>query len=626
MLQAPSSTTVHDVVVVGSGAGGGTVTNVLANLGVSVLLLEAGPMLNVGDLKEHMWPYNVPHRGAGARGQAYTNEPTGFTYSATYGGSQLDGEPYTVAPGSDFSWFRSRILGGRTNHYGRVTLRLADYDFKPHTTDGLGFDWPISYADLAPYYDKAEQFIGVTGSIEGIRSAPDGIFNPPGALKAHDVLVQRSCAKNGIRAVAARQAVTTVARNGRPPCHYCGQCGRGCTTASNYASSYVQIFPAMKTGKVQVIANAMARELITDASGKVTAVSYIDKTDGSEKQVRCRTVVLAASACESARLLLNSKSAQHPQGLANSSGKVGRYLMDTVGFSMSATVPALSGMPHYNSDGYGSHLYVPWWLWDKHKELNFPRGYHIEVGGGYGMPGVGSFLGVVNRVEGYGVPMKQAIRENYGTSVGLSGRGEMIPNEQSYCEIDPEVKDRWGTPVLRFHWAWSDHELNQVRHMQQTFRAILETMGGQIATGGGRGGGRGAATSTTMESGPQRGSQAPQTGQAGPQTGLPNAPAGQPTTGGRGQRAGNAPATDPNRPPISRGGAIIHEVGTVRMGDDPKTSPLNKFCQAHEVKNLFVADGAPFVSNADKNPTHTIIALAWRTAEYLAEEMRKGNV
>ena len=625
MAQVPSSTTVHDVVVVGSGAGGGTVTNVLANLGVSVLLLEAGPMLSMSDLKEHMWPYNVPHRGAGAKGQAYTGGPTGFTYSATFGGNQIEGEPYTVAPGSDFSWFRSRVLGGRTNHYGRVTLRMADYDFKPRSTDGLGFDWPISYADLAPYYDKAERFIGVTGTAEGIRSAPDGIFNPPAPLRAHDVLVQRACAKNGIRAVAARQAVTTVPRNGRPACHYCGQCGRGCMTASNYAASYVQIFPAMKTGKVQVIANAMARELITDASGKVTAVSYIDKTDGTEKQVRCRTVVLAASACESARLLLNSRSPRHPQGLANTSGNVGRYLMDTVGSSMSAIVPALSGMPHYNSDGYGSHLYVPWWLSDKHKNLNFPRGYHIEVGGGYGMPGIGSFTGIVNRTEGYGIPMKQAIRADYGTSVNLAGRGEMIPNEQSYCEIDPEVKDKWGIPVLRFHWSWSDHELNQVRHMQQTFRAILESMGGQIATGGGRGRGT-AAPMIQTGTGAQPGQQAPQTGQAGPQTGLPNAPAGQPTTAAAGQRPGNPPAPDPARPPISRGGAIIHEVGTVRMGDDPKTNPLNKYCQGHEVTNLFVADAAPFVSNADKNPTHTIIALAWRTAEYLAEEMRKGNV
>jgi choline dehydrogenase-like flavoprotein len=565
---------VHDVVVIGSGAGGGTVTKVLADLGIRVLLLEAGPMLTMVDLKEHVWPYQLPHRGAGAEGEAYTAGRSGFTFSATFGGAQIAGEPYTVAPGSDFSWFRSRILGGRTNHYGRVTLRFADYDFTPRSRDGLGWDWPITYKDLSPYYDKAEGFIGVTGSVEGIRSAPDGIFQPPGALKAHDVLVQRACARLGIRAVPARQAVITTPTSGRVPCHYCGQCGRGCMTASNYASSYVQIFPALETGRVRVVANAMARELLTGEDGQVTAVSYIDKTTGREQRAACRTVVVAASACESARLLLNSKSPRHPQGVANASGKVGRYLMDTVGSSLSASIPALSGMPHYNSDGYGSHLYVPWWNWDN-KGLNFPRGYHIEVGGGYGMPGIGSFTGIVNRSEGYGLKMKLAIRDEYGTSIGLSGRGEMIPNDSSFCEIDPDVVDRWGIPVLRFHWAWSDHELNQVRHMQDTFRAILESLGGRIQAGGGR-------------------------------SGQPPAVAG--------------------RPPISRGGAIIHEVGTIRMGNDRQTSVLNKYCQAHEVKNLFVADGAPFVSNPDKNPTHTIIALAWRTAEYLAEEMRKGNV
>jgi choline dehydrogenase-like flavoprotein len=235
------------------------------------------------------------------------------------------------------------------------------------------------------------------------------------------------------------------------------------------------------------------------------------------------------------------------------------------------------------------------------------------------MPGVGSFQGAVNRHEGYGLAMKQHIRDEYGISVGLSGRGEMIPNEHSFCEIDPNVKDRWGIPVLRFHWRWSDHELNQVRHMQETFRAILETMGGQIATGGARGGGRGAVTTPAAggQTGQRAGGQAPQTGQAGPQTGQPAAPAGQPSTIGQPAQAAV---------PISRGGAIIHEVGTVRLGDDPKSSPLNRYCQGHEVKNLFVADGAVFVSNPDKNPTHSIVALAWRTAEYLAEEMRKGNV
>jgi choline dehydrogenase-like flavoprotein len=294
--------------------------------------------------------------------------------------------------------------------------------------------------------------------------------------------------------------------------------------------------------------------------------------------------------------------------------------MDTVGFSMSAMVPALSGMPHYNTDGYGSHLYVPWWLWDKHKSVNFPRGYHIEVGGGYGMPGIGSFTGVVNRTEGYGVRMKQAIRDEYGTSVGLSGRGEMIPNEDSYCEIDPEMKDKYGIPVLRFHWKWSDHELNQVRHMQQTFRAILEGMGGQIPAGGRGAGGRGAAAQAPLaQAGQRAGGQSPQTGQAGPQTGQATAPAGQ-------RRRWDSRQRRTEGVPISRGGAIIHEVGTIRMGDDPKTSPLNKYCQAHEVKNLFVADAAPFRQQRRQEPTTR--SSRWRGARpsILAEEMRKGNV
>ena len=391
MAQVTRSSPVYDVVVIGSGAGGGTVTKVLADMGVSVLLLEAGPMLNPAkDFKEHMWPYDVPHRGVGSHAEGYFGRSP-FTFNATYGGPSIEGEPYTVAPGSDFSWFRSRIVGGRTNHYGRISLRFSDYDFKPYSTDGLGSDWPITYDEISPYYDKAETFIGVTGTKEGIRSAPDGQFQTPAPMRPHELLVKKAGEKLGIKVIASRQAVITRPTNGRAPCHYCGQCGRGCVTASNYASSYVQIFPALKTGRVKLMTNVMARELITDDTGKVKAVSYVDKEARTEGQVQCRSVVLAASSCESARLLLNSKSPQHPAGLANSSGVVGRYLTDSVASpGMSAVIPALAGMPHYNSDGYGVHAYIPWWLWDK-KDKEFPRGYHIEFGGGFGMPSVGSF-------------------------------------------------------------------------------------------------------------------------------------------------------------------------------------------------------------------------------------------
>lgn len=563
---------VADVVVIGSGAGGGTVTKVLADLGIPVTLIEAGPMLNPAkDFKEHMWPYQVPHRGAGDGRNYFGGEaqfPFGY-FLAPNGYWDIEGEPYTTGAGSEFRWFRSRITGGRTNHYGRISLRFADYDFKPYSTDGLGTDWPITYDEIAPYYDKAEGFIGVTGSKEGIRSAPDGVFQTPPPARVHERLVKASCDQLKIPCIPSRMAIITKNHNGRAACHYCGQCGRGCITASNYSSSQVQIFPAMKTGKVTMLNNAMARELITDDTGKVVAVSYIDKNTRQEKRIRCRTVVLTASACESARLLLNSKAPRHANGLANSSGVVGRYLTDSTGYGLSGYIPALAGMKRHDTDGFGGmHLYIPWWEWAK-KNKDFPRGYHVEIGGGYGMPQVGSMHGACRRHEGYGAALQEKIRDEYGCYVGLSGRGEMVPNEHSYCDIDPSVVDKFGIPVLRFHFRWTEYEHKQVRHMHDTFTSIIEGMGGRVS-------------------------------------GLRNP-----------ERESSG---------ISVPGSIIHELGVVRMGNDPKTSALNKYCQAHDAKNLFVADAAPFVSNPDKNPTLTICALAWRTAEYLAEEMRKGNV
>ncbi len=562
---------VYDVVVIGSGAGGGTTVKVLTDLGVSVALIEAGPMLNPAkDFKEHMWPSQLKERGAGEGGATYFGKGPAFgPFLAPNGYWDIEGEPYTVAPGSDFRWFRSRILGGRTNHYGRISLRFADYDFAPYSRDGLGTDWPVTYDEISPYYDKAEAFIGVTGTKEGIRSAPDGIFQTPPPPRVHEVLIKKSCDKLKIPCIPTRLAIITKPLNGRAACHYCGQCGRGCVTASNYSSSQVQIFPAMKSGKLTIFPNSMARELITNGSGKVTAVSYIDKATRTERQIKCRTVVLAASACESARLLLNSKGPGYSNGLANSSGVVGRYLTDSTGYGLSGYVPALEGRGRYDDDGFGGmHMYIPWWEWDK-KNKTFPRGYHVEMGGGYSMPNVGSFHGTCRSHEGYGKSLKDAIRDGYGNTIGLSGRGEMIPNENTFCEIDPTVVDKFGIPVLRFHFKWTDYEIKQVRHMHENFTNIIEGMGGRVL-----------------------GLRNPERESAG----------------------------------ISVGGTIIHEIGTVRMGNDPKTSALNKYCQAHDMKNLFVADAGPFVSNPDKNPTLTICAMAWRTSEYLAEELRKGNV
>ena len=560
-----------DVVVVGAGAGGGTMARVLSEKGIKVALLEAGPMLDPQrDYKTHKWPHDYGHRTAGEGGEAYFGRGQAYGFLRTVsGGWELEGEPYTSAPGTEFAWFRSRVVGGRTNHYGRMSFRFSDLDFKPYSRDGIGWDWPITYDDLEPWYDRAEEYIGVTGTVEGIRSAPDGKFHEPPLPKVHERLIGAAGKKLGVPFIANRRAVITRALNDRPACHYCGQCGRGCLTASNYSASQVDIFPAMKTGNLSVITDAMVREVEVDEQGLAKGVVYVDKHARSEKRLRGRAVVLAASACETARLMLNSKSRHFPEGVANGSGLVGRYLMDTVGFSLRGALPALESLPRYDTDGAGgAHLYAPWWLWDRHDQLDFPRGYHIEMGGGFGLPGPSSFGGIA-REAGYGAELKRRVRQQYGSTVGLSGRGEMIPNNQSYMDIDPDTVDRWGIPVPRFHFSFSDYEWKQARHMERTFRDLIEAAGGKVL--------------------------------------------------GIGNVAREAQG-------IAVPGSIIHEVGTARMGDNPGSSVLNQYCQAHEVKNLFVADGASFVSNPDKNPTLTINALSWRTAEYLAEELRKGNV
>jgi choline dehydrogenase-like flavoprotein len=558
---------VYDVCIIGSGAGGGTAAKVLTEGGLSVVMLEAGPRLNPDkDFKEHVWPYELAHRGAGvgAKGRQQFNDE----FLAPNGFWDIEGEPYTTAPGSTFRWFRSRIEGGRTNHWGRIALRFGEADFRARSTDGMGDDWPITYEELVPYYDKVESYIGVFGSKENVPNSPDGVFMPPPRPRCTETIVKKACDSLHITCIPSRLAILTQPLNGRAACHYCAQCGRGCMSASNFSSSQVMIPVAKATGRFTMIANAMAREIVVGKNGKAEAVSYIDKATRTEHRVYAKAIAVAASACESARLLLNSRSSSFPDGLANSSGVVGRYLTDSVGSSLTGYFPQLEKVPAHNHDGVGgAHMYMPWWKFGKKND--FLRGYHIEFGGGRDMPGAGGFDGVCAEHEGYGVGLKQKCRSSYGTFIGFSGRGEMIPNEKTYCELDPNVVDQWGIPVLRFHWQWGENEMKMADDMQETFRSIIRAGGGTVHVGHRRG----------------------------------------------------APSAD-----ISEGGTIIHELGTVRMGNDPKSSALNRNCQAHDVKNVFVADAAPFVTNPDKNPTLTIMALSWRTSEYLLDQARKGEL
>ena len=506
------------------------------------------------------WTYDSPRRGAATEKQQFGE------FDAAFGGWTLEGEPYTNAPGSQFDWFRSRMLGGRTNHWGRISLRFGPDDFRRKSLDGLGDDWPITYEDMKPYYDRVDSLVGIFGSKEGLPNDPDGVFLPPPKPRCYELLIKQAADKLKITCIASRLSILTQPLNGRMACHYCGQCDRGCAQHSNFSSPSVLIPPAMATKKLTIVNNAMAREVTVDETGLATGVAYIDKNTGRENHVQARIVVLAASACESAR---------HPPQLEVVEVSAGprQFQRQRRQVPDRHDRPQRAGL-HSEAD---ERRAAQRGRRRRHARLHAVVGATTRSSisraattsspsGGRGMPSFGFMGGVHNHVRaaamgttpsgpGYGKTLKDDYRRFYGATVGFAGRGEMIPNKDSYMEIDPTVVDKWGIPVPRFHFKFYDYEINQAKHMQETFRAIIAEMGGT------------------------------------PMSEMPT----------RERNYGLAP-----------GGRIIHELGVTRMGNDPNTSVLNKNCQAHDCRNVFVADAGPFVSQPDKNCTWTILALSMR--------------
>jgi choline dehydrogenase-like flavoprotein len=595
-IPADQATREYDVVIVGSGAGGGQAAFTLTLAGLKCLMLEAGRDYDVvNETPMFQTPAQAPLMATST-----PDKPFGFHDATIGGGWEVPGEPYTNTSKKaheQWKWWRPRMMGGRTNHWGRISLRNGPYDFKPKTRDGLGFNWPISYEDLEPYYTKVEMLIGVYGTNEGLENtpnSPDGVLLPAPKAKAAELLSQKHGKAIGVPFIPIHRAVLTKhleyktipqklypnnkwaqgivkeAMASRNACFWATPCGRGCNVAANYQSTTVHLPPANETGNLDIVANAHCREVLVNKDGKATGVLFIDKTTGKERTVKGKAVILAASGCETVRILLNSRG---PGGtaVANSSGLVGKYIMDTVGTRMIGHIPALENLPPHNEDGAGGdHIYSPWWLYKEQKagKLDFPRGYHIETGGSRPMPGGGNPVPDDLTKGSYGTKFKEDARRYYGSFVHYAARGEMVPNENCYMDLDPTVKDKFGIPVARFHWKWADHELNQAVHAKKTFAALIETMGGTVRE----------------------------------------------TKDFKGESA------------IQNPGYIIHEVGGAIMGADAKTSVCNGFGQTWDVKNLFLMDGAPFPSNADKNPTLSIMALAWRASDYLIGEAKMGNL
>lgn len=545
---------VYDAVIIGSGAAGGTAAWVLVNAGLNVAMLETGPLRkDKVDFAYHdPFPYEDEYRGL------KTETPRSEVFKQKYSmyGPTKD-EPYTTPEKTPYEWMRARNVGGRTMFWGRFANRFNEADFKMRSRDGQGLDWPIEYKDIAPYYDKAEQFMGVCGQKENHPDLPDSDnFLPPVNLKCSDWAIKRAAKKVGIPSINVRRAMLTKAYNGYAKCHFCGACDDGCETHSFYNSAFRQVVPLMKKfpKTFTIIPNAMAHKVNTGKSGLASGVSYIDKTTGKDREIKARMVVVACGTLESTRLMLQS-------GIANSSGLIGKNFIEHLDVDAQAYFPELFWQPREVGDGIGSsHIVIPWFGYFRPDEKrDFVRGFQIEPSSRIRMKPEKN----PKRIAGFGSDFKKEVRKMTGARVVLASHGEMLPAANKFVELDPAVKDKWGIPALKIHHPWNANDMAMFKYIRRSYEEIFA-----------------AAKAVDIQ--------------------LPKEP--------------------------SIAGHSIHEMGTIHMGSDAKTSVLNQFNQSWDVKNLFVMDAAAFASGTHKNPTLTIMALSWRASEYILEERKKGNL
>lgn len=539
----------HDVVIIGTGAAGGMAAWNLSRQGVNVLMLDAGTKFNRAQFWSHVKPWEAPRKL-----DAGQHPPRFYVDNRE--------QPYHTLPGQPFDLIRVWGRGGKTNVWGRVSLRYSDLDFSSAERDGWEIPWPIRYKDIAPYYDRVDQLIGVCGGDDNLDSLPGSrYFLPPPPPRCGERLLQKAGKSLGITIVAGRRAVLTRPHSGHPACHYCGACGKGCDVGAFFNSSDYLIEPAFQTGRVKVIDNAVVARVLNNAEGRASGVQYFDRVTRGEHRVNARVVIVAASCIDSTRILLNSKSHQHPNGIGNSSDVIGRYLTEQVRLHMYGFVPDLRGGPVQNDDGIGGeHIYMPRFNHRDGRKRDYLRGFGMQFWG----CGASTDLSFAKALPGFGAAFKRDVKKHYPALVALHPYGEVLPYADNRVTVENSPADQYGIPIARIEYKYRENERKMAMEMYQTAAAILHAAKADIL--------------------PYDASS----------LGIP--------------------------------GQAIHEHSTCRMGADPRRSALNGFCQSHEVKNLFVVDGAAFTTASEKNPTLTILALAWRATDYLANEMKSGNL
>jgi choline dehydrogenase-like flavoprotein len=562
----PARRKTYDVLIVGSGASGGWVAKEVAERGLSVLMLEAGPpRVPTRDFTEHVWPYQLKFRGFGDQQRLLQDQPVQrLCYACDEYSHQFfvnDHEnPYTFPADKPFMWIRGRQVGGKTFCWARESYRYSDNEFKAASRDGYGEDWPISYKELEPYYDQVESFIGVSGSREGLPQFPDGQFLPPMALSCGAAQAQKVVGhKFGWRVMPDRVAVLTVPHRGRPACHYCDECQRGCFTASYFNSPSVTLPAAARTGRLTLVSDAVVSHVLMNRHGQAEGVHYIDRGTHQHREAYGRVVVLAAAALESTRILLNSRSPLFPQGVGNQEGVLGHYLMDHF------TVEGAGGMmPSLRSSkrepvGRPCGFIIPKYVnVGINHNSNFLRGYRFDGDGSQELYGQAFLL------PEFGDEWRKQVREDIPYYFGMEAQGECLPRKENFVTLDPHKSDAWGIPVLHIVSSYGENENAMAKAMRADISAVLEEM--------------------------------------------------------------NLSEITPPGEQLSVFGKNIHECGTARMGNDPNTSVVDRNCRVHGVGNLFVSDGAVFVTQGCYEPTLTIMAISARVGEHIADATRRGEL
>ncbi len=550
-MQIIKSAQVHPVVIIGSGASGGMAAWNLTKKGIKVLMLDAGDRFDRTKFWTHVQPWEARERTA--RGE----QPPQFFLD-------VKEQPYLTPPDRPFELVRVWGHGGKTNVWGRVSLRYSEMDFKGAERDGWEIPWPIGYSDVAPYYDRVEQLIGVCGGTDYSDSLPGSKFmQPPPAPRCGERLLQKAAAGLGIPVVAGRRANMTKPTGGFPACHYCGACGSGCDTGSFFNSADHLLPIALKSGRLEIRSNAVVGRILVDDKGLAKGVQYFDRKTGAEQQVLAKVVIVGASCVDSTRILLNSKSPQYPNGIGNGSDVIGRYLSEQIRFHVRGYLPTLAGAPTRNDRGIGGeHVYMPRFNHRPGKTRDYLRGFGAQFWN-TGASAAGAHGGS-ELIPGFGVSLKTEIKRRHPAWFEIHPYGEVLPYAHNRITVDPNRPDRYGVPLLKIDYTIGENERKMTEHMADTMEEIVHAAGGVLV-------------------GYTRGE-------------------------------------------LDKNGSAIHEHSTCRMGADPKRSALNGFNQMHEVRNLFVVDGSAFTTATEKNPTLTILALSWRATDYLAGEIKRGNL